>query len=131
MENITLSMKKFNDSRPTASFPNGSELAAACNTADDVAVSNAFTCAVFISTRQLREMKMNEFLLSLAVSDLLIAALVVPGYGSLCTGCFLLINDVITRVVDGMENTRDFHFPPRIKAENSEYAPNYTVSNYA
>ena len=31
----------------------------------------------------------------------------------------------------GMENTRDFQFPPRIKAENSEYAPNYTVSNYA
>ena len=111
MENITLRMKKFNDSRPTASFPNGSELAAACNTADDVAVSNAFTCAVFISTRQLREMKMNEFLLSLAVSNLLIAALVVPGYGSLCTGCFLLINDVITRdtcfILDGL---KDFGF---------------------
>ena len=35
------------------------------------------------------------------------------------------------RVVDGMENTRDFHFPPRIKAKISEYASNYTVSNYA
>ena len=34
-------------------------------------------------------------------------------------------------VVDGMEYTRDFHFPPRIKAEISEYASNYAVSNYA
>ena len=27
-------------------------------------------------------------------------------------------------VVDGSQNTRDFHFPLRIKAKISEYAPN-------
>ena len=29
-------------------------------------------------------------------------------------------------IVDGMENTRDLHFPPRIKAKISEYTSNLT-----
>ena len=38
---------------------------------------------------------------------------------------------IVQVVVDRSQNTRDFHFPPRIKAEISEYASNYAVSNYA
>ena len=36
-----------------------------------------------------------------------------------------------SEVVNGMENTRDFQFPPTNKAKISEYASNYAVSNYA
>ena len=34
-------------------------------------------------------------------------------------------------VVDGRKNTRDLHFPLRIKVKISEYAPILTFSNYA
>ena len=42
-----------------------------------------------------------------------------------------LLIEYSLQVVDRSQNTRDFHFPPRIKAKISEYASNYAVSNYA
>ena len=41
------------------------------------------------------------------------------------------LSQVIARVVNRSQNTRDFQFSPRIKAKISEYASNYAVSNYA
>ena len=38
---------------------------------------------------------------------------------------------LFTSVVDRSQNTSDFHFPLRIKAKISEYAPILTFSNYA
>lgn len=47
-------------------------------------VGNIFTCIVFSSKRQLRQNFMNVFLLSLAVSDTLMAVFVAPWFASYC-----------------------------------------------
>lgn len=52
-----------------------------------ILTGNAFTCVIFLSTKQLRQQYMNIFLVSLAVSDILMAVMVVPGYTSFCAGC--------------------------------------------
>ncbi|XP_020620654.1 alpha-2B adrenergic receptor-like [Orbicella faveolata] len=58
-----------------------------------ILTGNAFTCAIFLSTKQLRQQYMNTFLVSLAVSDILMAVMVVPGYTSFCAGCKYLSTD--------------------------------------
>lgn len=52
-----------------------------------ILAGNTFTCVIFLSTKQLRQQYMNIFLVSLAVSDILMAVMVVPGYTSFCAGC--------------------------------------------
>ncbi|EDO36054.1 predicted protein [Nematostella vectensis] len=54
-----------------------------------ILAGNLFTCAVFIFGGNLRRSSsyMNVFLLSLSVSDILLALIVIPSYGSHCTGC--------------------------------------------
>lgn len=52
-----------------------------------ILTGNAFTCVIFLSTKQFRQQYMNIFLVSLALSDILMAVMVVPGYTSFCTGC--------------------------------------------
>lgn len=58
-----------------------------------ILAGNSLTCAIFLSTKQLREQHMNIFLVSLAVSDILMAIMVVPGYTSFCAGCKYLSTD--------------------------------------
>lgn len=58
-----------------------------------ILTGNAFTCVIFLSTKQLRQQYMNTFLVSLAVSDILMAVMVVPGYTSFCAGCTYLSTD--------------------------------------
>lgn len=53
-------------------------------TAAVILVGNIFTCLVFLSKRQLRQNFMNVFLLSLALSDTLMALLVAPWFASYC-----------------------------------------------
>ena len=46
--------------------------------------------------------------------------------------CFVVpLRTALRAVVNRSQNTRDFQFPPRIKAKISEYASSYAVSNYA
>lgn len=52
-----------------------------------ILAGNTLTCVIFLSTKQLRQQYMNIFLVSLAVSDILMAVMVVPGYTSFCAGC--------------------------------------------
>ena len=52
-----------------------------------VLTGNVFTCVIFLSTKRLRRQHMNIFLISLAVSDILMALMVVPGYTAVCAGC--------------------------------------------
>ena len=47
---------------------------------------NAFVCVVFIAAKKLRRNNMNIFLLSLSVSDMLMAVLVIPFYTVHCFG---------------------------------------------
>lgn len=55
---------------------------------------NALTCVIFLATKQLRQQHMNIFLVSLAVSDILMAVMVVPGYAAFCAaGCNYLSSD--------------------------------------
>ena len=58
-----------------------------------ILTGNVFTCVIFLSTKQLRQQYMNTFLVSLAVSDILMAVMVVPGYTSFCAGCTYLSTD--------------------------------------
>ena len=58
-----------------------------------ILAGNSLTCAIFLSTKQLRQQHMNIFLVSLAVSDILMAAMVVPGYAAFCAGCTYLSSD--------------------------------------
>ena len=51
-----------------------------------ILVGNGFTCAVFLSTDQLRQNVMNIFLVSLAVSDISMAVLV-PPFATFCGDC--------------------------------------------
>lgn len=52
-----------------------------------VVLGNLLTCVVFLSSPYLRQNYMNVFLLSLAVADLFMGLLVVPGYSAFCDGC--------------------------------------------
>lgn len=52
-----------------------------------VVLGNLLTCIVFLSSPYLRQNYMNIFLLSLAIADMLLGILVVPGYASFCDGC--------------------------------------------
>ena len=54
---------------------------------------NSLTCVIFLSTKQLRQQHMNIFLVSLAISDILMAVMVVPGYAAFCAGCSYLSSD--------------------------------------
>ena len=54
---------------------------------------NSVTCAIFLSSKQLRQQHMNKFLVSLAVSDILMAVMVIPGYAAFCGGCQYLSGD--------------------------------------
>ena len=58
-----------------------------------VLTGNVFTCVIFLSTKRLRQQHMNIFLVSLAVSDILMALVVVPGYTAVCAGCKYLSSD--------------------------------------
>ena len=58
-----------------------------------ILVGNALTCLIFLSTKQLRQQHMNMFLVSLAISDILMAVMVVPGYTAVCAGCKYLSSD--------------------------------------
>ena len=48
---------------------------------------NIFTCVVFLSTAYLRQNFMNTFLVSLAISDISMAILVIPGFAVFCAEC--------------------------------------------
>ena len=52
-----------------------------------ILAGNCFTCTVFLRSKALRRKLINVFLLSLAFSDILMAALVIPFYGVFCSGC--------------------------------------------
>ena len=48
---------------------------------------NLLTCAVFLRNKRMRREFMNVFLVSLAISGIFVALLVIPGYTVYCTGC--------------------------------------------
>lgn len=52
-----------------------------------ILAGNILACAVFLKTRQLRRSYMNIYLVSLAISDMCMGALVMPFYSVFCTGC--------------------------------------------
>lgn len=52
-----------------------------------VAIGNITTLIVLVTTTRLRQQMMNVFLGSLAVADVGMGLLVVPGYGVYCSGC--------------------------------------------
>lgn len=52
-----------------------------------ILAGNSFTCFVFLTSQQLRQNFMNNLLLSLAISDLLMGLFVVPFYSVFCSGC--------------------------------------------
>lgn len=58
-----------------------------------ILTGNSLTCVIFLSMKQLRQQHMNIFLVSLAVSDILMAVMVVPGYAAFCAGCSYLSSD--------------------------------------
>lgn len=51
-----------------------------------ILTGNLFTFLVFVLTKRLRRSYMNIFLVSLAVADIMMAVLVVPGYAAFCNG---------------------------------------------
>lgn len=51
-----------------------------------ILTGNLFTFLVFVTTKRLRRSYMNIFLVSLAVADIMMAVLVVPGYAAFCNG---------------------------------------------
>ena len=71
-------------------------------------LANLFACAVFLSHRRLRETYMNIFLVSLALSDISVAVLIVPGYATFCTGCSeefkKLASSQACRILDGVKD---------------------------
>ncbi|XP_068674166.1 adenosine receptor A2a-like [Montipora foliosa] len=58
-----------------------------------ILAGNSLTCVIFLSTKHLRQQYMNVFLVSLAISDILMAVMVVPGYAAFCTECNYLTMD--------------------------------------
>lgn len=52
-----------------------------------ILAGNSLACAVFLKTRHLRRSYMNIYLVSLAISDICMGALVMPFYSVFCTGC--------------------------------------------
>lgn len=60
-------------------------------------VGNAFTCAVFLITPQLRYYNMNIFLVSFGVADILTALFVIPGHCAFCVNCS---KDFFTNILD-------------------------------
>ena len=59
-----------------------------------ILAGNSLTCVIFLSIKQFRQQHMNIFLVSLAVSDILMAVMVVPGYAAFCAvGCSYLSSD--------------------------------------
>ena len=54
-----------------------------------ILTGNLFTFLVFVTTKRLRQSYMNIFLVNLAVADIMMAVLVVPGYAAFCnsTSC--------------------------------------------
>ena len=58
-----------------------------------ILAGNILTCVIFLSTKSLRQQNMNIFLVSLAVSDILMAIMVVPGYTAFCAGGKYLSSD--------------------------------------
>lgn len=57
-----------------------------------ILAGNSFTIAVFVFGGQLYRSQMNAFLLSLAVSDILLALVVIPSYAAYCTGCSVFLS---------------------------------------
>lgn len=51
-----------------------------------ILTGNLFTFLVFVTTKRLRRSYMNIFLVSLAVADIMMAVLVVPGFAVFCNG---------------------------------------------
>ena len=52
-----------------------------------ILAGNSLTCAVFLKERHLRRSYMNSYLVSLAISDICMGALVIPFYSVFCSGC--------------------------------------------
>lgn len=52
-----------------------------------ILAGNSLACAVFLKTRHLRRSYMNIYLVSLAISDICMGALVMPLYSVFCSGC--------------------------------------------
>ena len=52
-----------------------------------ILLGNVTTIIVFLSNKQMRQSFMNVFLISLAVADVMMALLVIPGHAVFCTGC--------------------------------------------
>jgi hypothetical protein len=59
-----------------------------------ILAGNSFTITVFIFGGQLHRSHMNAFLLSLAVSDIILALIVIPSYAAYCTGCTLTLTNL-------------------------------------
>lgn len=52
-----------------------------------ILAGNSVACAVFLKARHLRRSYMNSYLVSLAISDMFMGALVMPFYSVFCSGC--------------------------------------------
>ena len=52
-----------------------------------IVLGNTITIIVFLANRQLRQINMNIFLISLGFADVMMALLVIPGHAIFCTGC--------------------------------------------
>ena len=52
-----------------------------------ILAGNTLACVVFLKSRHLRRSYMNRYLVSLAISDICMGALVMPFYSVFCSGC--------------------------------------------
>ena len=59
-----------------------------------ILLGNILTCAAFLRFEILRRSYMNQFLLSLAACDVLMAVIVTPGYAAFCTGCTYTLSEL-------------------------------------
>lgn len=70
-------------------------------------IGNFLTCIVFLSKKRLRQVYMNVFLISLAMSDFLVSVLVFPGYVVLCVSCVTSQYDrrhTVCIILDGLKD---------------------------
>lgn len=73
-----------------------------------ILMGNTLTCAVFLNNKRMRKEPMNMFLVSLAISGIFVAVLVIPGYSIYCMGYKRFHHE--SKLCCTFESIKDFAF---------------------